>query len=59
VLEQLDEESTANLAAALRLTNQEVSNADIARAIRLEFGKPIDPTTVSTHRKGMCRCSQI
>jgi hypothetical protein len=59
VLDDIDKESRSHLIEALELSNSDVSNARIALAIREEFGKGIDPNTVSVHRKGQCRCSRI
>lgn len=55
VLEQVDEESKDNLETALGLSF--ISNAAIAREIRLELDRAIDATTIANHRKGLCRCS--
>jgi hypothetical protein len=57
VLEDLDNESRDNLETALASDNRTVPHAAIARAIRAELDRAVDPYTVSRHRAGECRCS--
>jgi hypothetical protein len=56
---ELDPESKKNLQAALDLAPRDVSHRAIARQILAEAKTAIDPETISAHRNGVCRCSNL
>lgn len=59
LLADTDEESASNLRTALAMRTQDLPNAKIRTALLEEAKFATSVETISAHRKGTCRCTNL